>query len=93
MGKLEAALPGIQYGRIYTWYSHQSRNKCLKRTKRNYDGMRILEKNARIELHWWKENLETFNIIDKNVLPHAAIFSDAGLTGWGATYDKPSCDK
>lgn len=46
MGKLEAALPGIQYGRIYTWYSHQSRNKCLKRTKRNYDGMRILEKNA-----------------------------------------------
>ena len=34
-----------------------------------------------------EKNLKTFNIIDHNVLPNIAIFSDACLTGSGATYD------
>lgn len=40
-GNLEAALPWIQYGRLYMWYLHQSKNKALKKTKGNYDGMCI----------------------------------------------------
>ena len=31
IGKLEAALPGIQHGRLYLWYLHWSKNIALKK--------------------------------------------------------------
>ena len=49
--------------------------------------MCILDNNAQIELQWWEHNINTFNIIDENVQPNIEIFSDACLTGWGATYN------
>ena len=90
IGKLEAALPGIQHGRLYLWHLHQSKNTALKKARGNFDSMCILDNNAQIELQWWEHNINTFNIIDQNVLPNIEIFSDACLTGWGAAYNRHS---
>ena len=49
--------------------------------------MCILDNNAQIELQSWEHNINTFNITDENVQPNIEIFSDACLTGWGATYN------
>ena len=85
--KLEAALPGIQHGRLYLWHLHQSKNKTLKKARRNFDSMCILDNNAQIELQWWEHNINNFNTIDQNVLPNIKSFSNACLTGLGATYN------
>ena len=47
---LEAALSGIQHGRLYLWYLHQSKNTALKRAGGNFDSMCALDNNAQIEL-------------------------------------------
>lgn len=61
--------------RLNMWYLHQSKkNTALRKTKGNYDGMWVLEKNLQVELHVWEENLETFNTIDHNVLSGVAMF-------------------
>ena len=31
IGKLEAALPGIQHGRLYLWHLHWSKNTAFKK--------------------------------------------------------------
>ena len=49
--------------------------------------MCILDDNAQTELQWWEHNINTFTIIDQNVLLNIEIFSDACLTGWGSTYN------
>ena len=46
IAKLEAAFPGIQYGRTYMWYLHPTKATVLKKTKGSYDGMHILEENV-----------------------------------------------
>ena len=68
-GKLEAAPPGIQHGRLYLWHLHQSKNTILKKAGGNFHSMCILANNAQIELQCCECNINTFNIIDQNVLP------------------------
>ena len=50
VGKLEAALPGIQHGSLYLWHLHQSKKTALKKARGNFDSMCILDNNAEIEL-------------------------------------------
>ena len=50
IGKLEAAVPGIQHGRLYLWHLHQSKNTALKKARGNFDSMCILDNNPQIEL-------------------------------------------
>ena len=50
IGKLEAALPGIQHGRLCLWHLHWSKNIALKKVGGNFDSMCILDNNAQIEL-------------------------------------------
>ena len=64
----------------------------MKKASGNFDSMCILDNNAQIELQWWEHNINTFNIIDQNVLPNIEFFSDTCLTGWGATYNGHSTD-
>ena len=49
--------------------------------------MCILDNNAQIQLQWWKHHINTFAIIDQNVLANIEILSDMCLTGWGAKYN------
>ena len=39
IGKLEAALPRIQNGRLYLWYLHGSKNIALRKAGENFDSM------------------------------------------------------
>ena len=71
---------------IYGIYTNQKK-AALKKARGNFDSMCILVNNAQTELQWWEHNNNTFNIIDQNVLANIDIFSDACLTGWGATYN------
>ena len=85
LGTLEAALPGVQYGRIYTWSLHKVKNNSLKLSKGNYEGSCSLTTDARNELIWWKELPSAFNKINRS-LPTVTIFSDACPNGWGVAY-------
>ena len=41
----------------------------FEETGGNFDSMCILDHNAQIELQWWEHDINTFNMIDQNVLP------------------------
>ena len=50
IGKSEAALAGIQHGRLYLWHLYWSKNIALKTAGGNFDSMCILDNNDQIEL-------------------------------------------
>ena len=62
----------------------------MEKIKGNFDNMCILEKNAKILLQLWEENLKTFKIIVHVILKTRVIFSDTRLTRWGATCSRYS---
>lgn len=87
IGLLTSICPAIEYGWLHTKIFE--RQKFLKLSShKNYDKIMKLDKKLLNEdLHWW------FNNVDKRVCPirpplyDIEIFSDASLTGWGASYN------
>ena len=57
----------------------------LKKVKGDFNAKIKLSEEAKRELEWWAENLETIN--GKQIFeldPDLVIYSDASLKGWGA---------
>ena len=59
--------------------------KISLQTNMSYETMITLKREARLELHWWIENISIYNGREITIInPEIVISSDASLIGWGA---------
>ena len=56
-GLLVSALPGIDYGMLYTKNLEVDKSHALKLSKGNFEENMIISKNTIADLNWWKANL------------------------------------
>jgi len=77
----EAVLPGpLHYRQLQKLKAY-----ALSLNKQSYEGPAILNEEARSEIKWWVQNLETHNGRGfLNPEPDLILETDASLEGWGA---------
>ena len=86
IGKMVAAFPGVQYGPLFYRILDNEKTAALKLNRGNYQAKMKLSMNAKNDLNWWIENIETSF---KNITcqpPTITVFSDSSKTGWGGIY-------
>ena len=90
LGTLEAALPGVQFGRLHMWHLQQDKNEALRISQGNYNGPCKLSGNSYKELKWWVENLPNCFSPIRKLLPKNLVYFDACPNGWGAAFEDQS---
>ena len=64
LGMLEAAIPGVKYGRLYLFYSTKYKNQALTLSKGSYDCYFELSFESIVEINCWKANIaKSYNTI------------------------------
>ena len=85
IGKLVAAMPGVQYGPMYYRQLEKEKTVALKLNRGHFDRKMTISNESRVDLQWWIENIDqAYNVIGCNS-PDIVIDSDASGQGWGAT--------
>ena len=80
---LEAATPGVKYGRLHLFHSVKCKNQALTLSKGSYNCYFKLSSESIVEVNWWKANTpKSYNTIHKE-LPKKIIYSDACPNVWG----------
>ena len=91
IGVLVSCLPAVEHGQLYYRYLEINKIKALKLEKGNFDAFTQLEENAKLEVLWWKCNInDSFRFITISS-PELTIHTDASQLGWGAVLDDCSC--
>ena len=86
IGTLISACSGTKYGFLYTRQLERSKYLALLKFGNNFKKKMLINSEMRADIKWWIKNLtKSRNYIRDNVYKYE-IFSDASLTGWGATY-------
>lgn len=85
IGNLIAACPAIKYGWLYTKQLERTKYLALLANNNEYEGNVSLKEELNEDLSWWKQNILTsvnsFGVHSYKM----TIYSDASLTGWGAS--------
>ena len=86
IGLIVSSLPAVQFGELY--YRNLEKNKvlALQANKGNYDAPLYLSKDAKADLSWWINNVDSSfkKIVQPN--PDMTLTTDASTKGWGAVY-------
>ena len=85
VGKLVAALPGVQYGRLHYRSLEQDKIKALKLNHGHYDRHMTISKEAKRDLQWWIDHVDTAYSYICRSKPDVYLTSDASGKGWGAS--------
>ena len=87
IGILVSSFPGVAYGPLY--YRALESAKCagLRTSEGNYSFKISLLLEAKRELQWWIDNVETATSPISRDPPQTFVQSDASLIGWGAVCD------
>ena len=88
IGLIVSSLPAVQFGELY--YRNLEKNKvlALQVSKGNYDEPLYLSKDAKVDLSWWINNVDSSfkKIVQPN--PDMTLTTDASIKGWGAVYEE-----
>ena len=88
LGMLEAAIPGVKYGRLHLFYLTKCKNQALTLSKSSYNCYFKPSPESIVEINWWKAIIaKSYNTIH-NELPKEIIYSDARPNGWGQPIKK-----
>ena len=86
VGKLVSSLPGTLYGPLYYRNVERNKNFALKENRGNYERYMHLSTDAKNELNWWLENVNTMYAPIQWPPITQEISTDAsGNNGWGAS--------
>lgn len=87
IGILVSSCPAVKYGFLYTKSLERQTFLALRRSNENYEAKMFCGSELHEDLVWWMDNIKiTFNPI-RDDFYDLEIFSDASLSGWGATAD------
>ena len=85
---LEAAIPGVKYGRLHLFYLTKCKNQALTLSKSSYNCYFKLSSESIVEINWWKAVItKSYNTIHNELLKEI-IYSDACPNGWGVVHKK-----
>ena len=83
IGRMTAAILAVHPASLH--YQGLQHLKHLALRRKGYDGQVTLSLGARKDLHWWVENLATWNgRVVQEVTTDVVIETDTSKTGWGA---------
>lgn len=84
IGLLVSVCPAIKYGILYTKVFERTKYLCLKGND-NYDQYLTLPDNLKEDFDWWLCSIETSNNSIRSGHYYLEFFTDASLSGWGAS--------
>lgn len=79
-----ASAPGVQYAQLFYKDLEIFKDNCIKENKGDYEAVISLDKECKIVIQWWIDNIHTSF---KPILlrePNLIIYTDSSKTGWGA---------
>ena len=86
VGKMVSSLPASLYGALYYRTIENDKNRALKENQGNYDRYMRLSDESKIEIQWWKDNIDNMNAPIQWPLISIEMTTDAsGKGGWGAS--------
>lgn len=87
IGLLIAACPAVPYGILYTKILEREKVLALLINDQDFEQKMTLSNSARADLLWWKDTIPTAFQKIRSLNYKKEIFSDASLTGWGASWN------
>ena len=85
LGFLVSCCPAIKYSWAYTKSSEREKFLALKINNDNYNAKMTISKEIIEDMNWWISKASSSNNPIRNSDYDLEIFSDASLTGWGAS--------
>ena len=55
-----SCLPGVQFGELYYRFLELNRNQALQLSCGNFEAKTTLSHEARLEIIWWRNNVDSF---------------------------------
>ena len=85
VGKIVAAFPGAQYGKLHYRALEKDKSCALMLYKGNYQTRMNLSEDAKVEIRWWILNITqcTRTLLERT--PSLRLQTDASGLGWGAS--------
>ncbi|KAJ8921889.1 hypothetical protein NQ315_008522 [Exocentrus adspersus] len=86
IGTLVSVCPAVTYGWAHIKNFEREKYRALRiRHRGNYEGIMEIPEYLKLDFSWWQKNLSNSNInlIEKPYF--LTIYTDASLTGWGAS--------
>ena len=83
IGLIISTFPGVMYGPLHFRTTEGEKAQAIKHNQGNFDVPMELSTNAKYELQWWIDNVETANTVIYRPEPHITISTDASKKGWG----------
>ena len=85
IGKLVAACPMIEYGWLYTKAMEREKLYALNKSQGNYNKYMTISEDVKTDINWWLQKIPKGFKCFKPIQYKITIFTDASLSGWGAT--------
>lgn len=85
LGLLCSACPAVAYGWLYTKRLEREKFLALRDSHDNYDTTMKIRPYLQPDFLWWKNHISTSSNQIRDGKYAVEIFSDASLTGWGAS--------
>ena len=88
IGKLISACTAVEYGWLYTKVTEREKIIALRSNFDNYNKKMRISNKVKEDIKWWIKAIPTALKYFKPKNHKVEIFTDASLSGWGATKDK-----
>ena len=88
IGKLISACTAVEYGWLYTKVMEREKIIALRSNFDNYNKKMRISNKVKEDIKWWIKAIPTALKYFKPKNHKVEIFTDASLSGWGATKDK-----
>ncbi|XP_071961296.1 uncharacterized protein [Antedon mediterranea] len=85
LGKLVAALPAVEYGKLHYRALEKGKIMSPRHNKGHYDRTMTINENGRADITWWQHNIYYVYKHISHGDPNLAFETDASGLGWGAT--------
>ena len=87
IGLIISSFPGVMYGQLHFRVTEHEKSEALKQKAGDFDATMSLTPQARNELQWWVNSIDTaVNEINRPE-PQIIIRTDASTQGWGCAID------
>ena len=83
IGKIVASFPAVMYGPLHYRQLEKEKKTALIQNAGRFDRRMTLSSQAKTELHWWINNVETAYNVMHQTQPDITLTSDASYIGWG----------
>ena len=86
IGKMVASFPGVQHGPLFYRKLDNEKTAALREHRGDYQAKMKISDEAKNDLHWWIQNIETSYKLIMIEKPSIVVYSDSSKSGWGGIF-------